>query len=210
MRRTTLATALLAIAGVAQAAGTATVQTTLDLSDLQAGLFGFSAGVQGTPPIGPAFSVDLAEGDTFDFTIDFAGTQTLTVDGLGFIWAFSYAQAIESDVTGTGSLSLLDTAGASLWTSDVKTDTAGIIHFGQYFGGSEFPGLPASVTFGGLRYVGVVDDYAEPGVTVRTYSSPAFFFNADSYVASVPEPGAAALFGLGLAALAWRRRSRRG
>jgi hypothetical protein len=203
----TLLATLLAASGAAHAASTVTVQTTLDLVDLIPNFSGFTAGVQGSPPFAPGFDVQLAEGDTFDFTIDFAGAQTLTIENLSFIWAFSYAAGDSSDVVGTGSLSLLDTAGVPLWTSNTKTSTEGSVHFGQFFFAADFPGLPSSVTFGGLRYVGTVVDYVEPAVTVRTYSNPATFFNAASYVAVVPEPGAAALMGLGLGLLAWRRRA---
>lgn len=163
-----------------------TVSTTLSTADIVPGLNGSTGGVQESPPFTPPFSVQLAEGDTFDYTISFLPGQQLTINNLSFIWAFSYAVE-SSDVTGTGSLSLLDSTGSALYTSNVKTDTEGAAHFGQQFSNSDFTSLPASVTFSGLRYVGTVDDYLEPGVTVRTYNDPAFYFNADGYSA-VPEP----------------------
>lgn len=73
-------------AGVASAA-TITVKTTLNVADIEAGKSGFTGGVQGAPPFSPGFSVQLAERDVFDFTIDFGGGQ-LTIDNLSFIWAF--------------------------------------------------------------------------------------------------------------------------
>ena len=45
------------------------------------------------------------------------------------------------------------------------------------------------MTFSGLQYVGTVDAYVDPTVTIRTYSDPAFYFSADSFTTvSVPEP----------------------
>lgn len=163
-----------------------TVSTTLSTADIVPGLSGFTGGVQGSPPFTPPYSVQLAEGDTFDYTISFLPGQQLTINNLSFIWAFSYADVI-SQVTGTGSLSLLDSTGSPLYTSNAKTDTEGDVHFGQFFNNSDFTSLPASVTFSGLRFIGTVDDYVEPGVTVRTYDNPAFYFNAGSFTA-VPEP----------------------
>ena len=199
------AAALCAAAAVPSLAATATVNVTLDVADIEPGKNGFTGGVQGTPPFGPPFSVTLAEGDTFDFKIDFVGSQTLTIKNLSLIWAFSYAD-VGSYVTGTGSLSLLDASGAVLYSSVTKTDTEGQAHFGQFFFASEFPGLPSSVTFGGLHYVGTVDDYVDPLVTTRTYNNPALYFNTNN----VPEPSTWALMsaGLVLCAAAARRRAR--
>jgi hypothetical protein len=89
----------------------------------------------------------------------------------------------------------------------VKTVTEGVAHFGQFFNNSDFPSLPASVTFSGLHYVGTVNYYVDPTVTVRTYDDPAFYFNADSYTTTpVPEPttmvaGALLLLPFGLSAV---------
>ena len=199
---------MLLIPGAVASASTITVHTTLNVGDIVPGASGFTGGVQGAPPFSP-FSVQLAPGDIFDFTIDFGGGQ-LTINNLSFIWAFSYANLV-SDVTGTGRLALLDTALAPLFTSNVKTDTEGSVHFGQNFSSSEFPGLPASVTFGGLRYLGTLDAYVDPDVHVRNYDNPALYFMADGFrTAPVPDAGSTLLLlGAGLAGLAGARRRMR-
>ena len=203
-----LAAAVLSLLGSTAMAATATVSTTLDLANIQPGLFGFTGGVLGNTNFPPGVNVVLAEGDTFDFTVDFAGNQTLTLNNASMLWLFSFADK-ESDVTGTGTLSLLDTSGSALITSNLKTDTEGVVHFGQFFGSSDFVALPSSVTFGGLRYVGTVDNYIDPLVTERTYASPGFLFVADSFATSVPEPSTWALMlaGMGVfSTMALRRR----
>jgi hypothetical protein len=187
-------------------AETITVTTTLNVADIASGN-GWTGGVQNSPPFSPPFSVQLSAGDTFDFTILFALDQQLTINNLSFIWAFSYAD-LSTDVTGTGSLSLLNSTGAALYTSNLKTDTEGSAHFGQQFNNTDFTDLPTSVTFSGLHYVGTVDSYADTNVTKRTYSDPAFFFSADSYTttAPVPVPAAIWLLGSGLLGLAGLRK----
>lgn len=200
--------ASLALAAPAMGA-TVTVNTTIDVSDI--GPLGiFTGGAQGSPPFSPPYDVSLAEGDTFEFTIDFLGNQQLTIDNLTFIWAFSFADE-ESDVEGTGSFSFLDVNGNVILTSTPKTTVEGRVHFGHQIFASDFTSLPASVTFGGVRFVGTVDDYVETGVTVRNYNEPALFFDAGSFRAvGVPAPEMGTLMLLGIAAIAgMRRRSAR-
>ena len=170
------------------------VNQTLDVTQPTAGTFPAFYGWQGTPAFDGGFNVAIAEGDTFDFTIDFLGTQTLTVNNPTQVWAFSFADQ-DSDVTGTGTFSFLDATGLPILTSNVKTDTEGAIHFGQYFRDSDFAGgLPSSIIFSGVRYSGTLDDYIDIGVTTKNYDRPAFMISA------VPEPEAYAMLlaGLGL------------
>jgi hypothetical protein len=202
-----LVLAVMVFGAVAPAmAAMVSVNTTLDVADIVAGLNGFTGGVQGSPPFSPPFSVQMSAGDTFNYTINFLPGQQLTINNLSQIWAFSYAD-LSTDVNGTGSLSLLDSTGAAIYTSNVKTDTEGSVHFGQFFSNTDFPSLPASVTFSGLHYVGTVNYYVDPTVTVRTYDDPAFYFSAGSYTTTpVPEPttmvaGALLLLPFGLSAV---------
>ena len=199
----------LALSAAAAQANTVTLNETLDLSTAQQN-YSFTAGWRGFGSFSPAFSFELAAGDSLDYTIDFKGEQTLTLTNPTFFWAFSYATSGESTgANGTGTLTLLDTAGAPIFTTSVKTDDEGAVHFGQQFSDADFGGLPGVLTFGGLRYVGTLDGYDDPGVTVRTYADPQVLFNADgALVGGVPEPAAWTLMiaGFGLAGIALRRR----
>ena len=120
---------------------------------------------------------------------------------------------------GTGTFSFLDSTGASILTSNLRTDEEGDVHFGQYFDGSDFVGgLPTTITFSGVHYVGTLDAYLDPAtglpsLTTRNYSTPALFFTADSFsatgvAAAVPEPATWAMMiaGFALAGAAVRRR----
>jgi hypothetical protein len=211
-RRKLLTTLGLLVAALPAVAAVRSIGVTLDVRDIHAPFGGFTGGAEGTPPFQPGFGVDIAEGDTFDFTIDFSGAQTITLVNPTLLWALSFTDT-GSNVVATGSLTLLDAQGLPLYTSAVKTDEEGAAHLGQVFNlPGDFPSaLPASLTIGGLHYVGTVVDYVVPGITTRHYGSPGFDFFADSFSVTVPvpEPAPAALLLAGLAALALRRRAPR-
>lgn len=200
-----IAAATLAVFGLAGGASAATVVVNQTLDLAQAGFMTPGFTYAPSSAFSPAFSVQLAVGDTFDFTIDFLGAQTLTLINAASLWAIAYATQ-SSDVTGTGQLSLLDASGVSFLNSNMKTDTEGVVHFGQNFQSSDFAGgLPATLTFSGVRYVGTVDAYAEPGLTERTHDSASFAFSADGHLVSgVPEPESVLLMLAGLGVLALR------
>ena len=206
MRKSLLAAAILATWLPAYAV-TQTVVITGDVT-LGGPTLSFTYELAGTG-FTPPFSVPLAVGDVFDFTMNFMPGQTLTLNNPQMFWAFSFAD-VSSDVQGTGQLTLLDAAGLPLLTSDMKTDTEGSVHFGQFFYASDFTGgLPSSVTIGGLHYVGTVDAYVEPGVTTRQYADPRLTLTADSVVVNaVPEPAPSLMLLAGLAAVALLKRRR--
>lgn len=193
MKMIAFAATIVAMLWVPVVANIVVVSQTLDLTQPknQSGP-GFQ-GWQDAPGFNLGFNVDIAEGDTFDFTIDFLGTQTLTLTNATQIWAYSYAD-VGGEVTATGTLSLLDATGAPFLTSNPLTDTEGDVHLGQFFDGSNFAGgLPASLTFSGLRYVGKVDDYVVAGQTTKRYNNPALYVTADEVIIDgvAPEPATA-------------------
>lgn len=203
----------LATAGLASTASAATVtlNQTLDLTLASFAPSGFT-GVQGAPAFSPAYNVAIAVGDTFDYTIDFTGGQNLTLTNASFLWAFSYSGSPSSSVTGTGTLSLLDSSGNAFLTSSVKTTTEGSVHFGQQYNNGDFSGaLTGNVTFYGLRYTGTLDAYGA-SISTRDYNQAAFYFTAEGNRTSVvPEPQTYALLlaGLGVVGLMARRREGR-
>jgi hypothetical protein len=189
----------------ASAASTQVVAVTLDTAAIVAGGNGFTGNAAGG--FSDPFSVELAVGDTLDLTIDFLGDQTVTIEGLDTIWAFSFADKV-SDVTGTGKFQFLGASGEVLVESLERTTTEGTVHFGQFFYADDFVNLPQVITFSGVRYVGTVVEYIDPGVTSRIYNEPGFAFDSAGFTAAVPEPGSWALMlaGVGLLASAVRRR----
>ncbi len=204
-----LAAVMVAGAPLAASATTLVATETLDLTQLKYGPGGFTAGAQDFGPFSPTFSGTLAAGDSFDYTIKFLPGQKLTLVNPTQIWAYSYdTDGVQSDVNGSGTLTLFDASGSAFLTSNVRTDTEGAIHFGQYFDPSDFTGgLPSTLTFSSLEYVGTINYYVNPAVTSRTYGDPALYLNADSV--AIPEPSAWALMIAGLGGLGVALRSRR-
>ena len=209
----TFALAAIAAGALVPAAGTAAtidLDVTLDITQPKFVPGPGFQGWQGDPAFSPAYSVELAEGDIFDLTIDFAGSQSLTLTNTNLLWAFSYSSGDSTDVTGTGTLSLLDADGNAFAVSDQMTSTEGEVHFGQSFTDAQFGGLlTGPVTFYGVRYLGLLEDYVDPAITSRIYDTPGFYYSADA-VNAVPEPATWAMMlgGFGLVGAATRRRSR--
>lgn len=206
------AAALLAstTAGASTTTGsTTTIHLTLNAALIADTGNGFTGSVQGAPAFAPPVSFNLAEGDTLDYTVQFLPGQSLTLVNPTLLWSFIFADVV-SEVTATGTLALLNGSGAAFFTSQSRTDTEGDVHIGQYFDLGDLVGLPSTVTFSGLRYVGKVVDYVAPGVTTRAYAEPYFTFSADSFVASVPEPGTSGLWCAGLAGVLWLAKRRGG
>lgn len=169
-------------------------------------------GWQGDPAFNGGFNVAVAEGDTFELTIDFLGSQTLTLTNATSLYALVYAN-VSSDVEAQGTFSFLDSSGTAFLTSDLLTTVDGNSQLGQQFNSSEFSGgLPSSITFYGIQYKATVLDYLQNGVTSRDYNEAAFYFFADGSeiggITPVPEPASLGLWGLSVFGYALTRRRR--
>jgi hypothetical protein len=199
--------ALMFVLPAAGEAATVTLNQTLDLTTSQTTYPGFSEGWRGFDSFSPAFSFDLAAGDTLDWTVMFAPGQSLTLADPTLFWLLSYSGDPATDFTASGTFSLLDAAGSSVTTSNLKTDTEGRAHFGQNFEPEDFTSLPTNATFYGIHYVGTLISYADPTITTRSYADPQVLFSDGSSSTAVPEPAAWALMmvGFGLAGVALRR-----
>jgi hypothetical protein len=199
-RRCILALALIFISSVRASAATITVEQTLDITKTKNVNFGVGfQGWQDSPAFNGGVDVQIAPGDTLDFTIKFLTGQSLSLTNPTFAWALLLTNSPNpSEVNGTGTLSFLDAAGVPILTSNSRTDDEGDAHFGQQYGGGDFSGgLPASLTFSGVHYVGVLNSYAVPTEADRHYVSVSFIYG----VASVPEPSTFALIGIGVLGL---------
>jgi PEP-CTERM motif len=211
MHKTTISALALACAaacGVSQAV-TVTVAYTLDAAQIGTIAPGFF-GAQDLPAFTSKAPISLAVGDTLDYTVDFQGAQTVTLSNPASFWALIYSNSGGSqNTTMTGVVSLLDSSGAVLFTSSTLSTTEAQVHVGQFAPAGFFAGLPTTVTFGGVRWVGTVDSYApygagDPTITSRDYETPGLFFRGSSFVTSVPEPGTWALMLGGLLAVGSR------
>ncbi len=106
----------------------------------------------GTSFLGKYNNLQVSEGDTYEFNIDFLGAQTLTIQNLNSVFPISFSERI-LDATMTGSISFLDASGQPFLTSNLKTSTE-FRHIGQRFEESDFAtGIPANIT--SMEYITV-------------------------------------------------------
>ncbi|WP_174275315.1 PEPxxWA-CTERM sorting domain-containing protein [Sphingomonas bacterium] len=158
-------------------------------------------------------AVAIAAGDTLDFTINFAGNESITLNGDRKFFAELQTAAgqAQANANMTGTLYLLGTN-----YSMTKTGTEGTDHVGEQYVLADInaAGLPSTVTFNGLRWVGTINSY-DSGVTSRLYDLPSFSVTASgaavingSAAGAVPEPATWGMMVLGFGATgaALRRR----
>lgn len=199
-------------------AATVTISEALDLT--KPAYFGpqgsqFVEQWSGLPDISGPFSPDMSPftlqiGDTLDFTITFLPGQQLTMRDFSYLALYSFA----TDGTNTGfdqtsTLTLLNPDGSPLITSATISNYGCCSHIGYQFEGSDFSGLPSTITIGGLHYSGTLDSLDDPTMTSRSYKEPFLSITFTPAPAPVPEPGtwASMMLGLAFLGLAIRRQS---
>lgn len=147
-------------------------------------------------------AVSLAEGDTLDLTINFTSPVTLEspVFFFPYLGASGPSQATTTAVSAY--LSFLEMTGPATQTSSLVTVANCCAFVGAQFYAEDYLTGPGPITLSGIRLLMTIDDYADPAVLSRDYSSVWF-----AYTSAVPEPGTWALFitGFGLAGAAIRR-----
>ena len=151
----------------------------------------------------------LAVGDTLHLTYDFTGDQTLRMFNPRHI--FGWLGARDRDCTqfqATGSLQFVNGRGPV--QSVTKTETSECLQFGLTFDASEFTSSRGMIEFSGLDFVMTVDAYNNR--SSRDYVGPLLYLRAGRLgigregAVDLPEPASLGLIGLGMAALAARRR----
>lgn len=172
----------------------------------------------GLPDIAGPFSPDMSPftlqiGDALDFTVTFLPGQQLTMQDLSYLALYSFAtDGTNVGFNETNSLTLLNPDGSPLITSTTVTADNCCAHIGYQFEGWNFPGLPSTVTIGGLHYVGTLNSLDDPTMTSRSYKEPFLSIIFTPVAAPIPEPGTWASMAMGLAflGLAMRRQVKRG
>lgn len=164
--------------------------------------------------------VAIGDNDTLDYTINFSGTQAITVtDADSFLIKLrAVTGSTATAVQGSGVLTLL---GTPSYTSNqavynANTNSVGTDGAGEFFAAeTNFTALPGVVTFTGLHFVGSVD-YVSPAVTTRNYNLPSLQVTGDTVTVSgapaspgVPEPSSWALMMIGFGAIGGAMRRRR-
>lgn len=213
-----------AILALALAAGTAQAATQVVTTTLHLGKAHFTPGnsfqvALAGPAYTPVAPLTFGVGDTLDFTIDFLGTQHLTLfgfdaipDGLAnYISALLIGTGFASQdyFQTTGQLSLLDKEGVAFITSPSRTYVQQRNFRGELLP-ADFPGGPPQpLDFYGLRLVGTLDSFGAPQYTTAIVDRPHLIFASQDFSTNgaVPEPESWALMiaGFALTGAALRR-----
>lgn len=151
----------------------------------------------------------LAVGDTLHLSYDFVGDQTLKMFRPMHIFGWLGARDRGcTEFQATGSLQFVN--GRGPMQSVTKTESSECLQFGLTFDASEFTTGRGAIEFSGLDFFMTVDAYNNRAS--RDYVGPLLYLRASRFeighegAIDLPEPGSLGLIGLGMAALATRRR----
>jgi PEP-CTERM motif len=163
----------------------------------------------------------IAVGDVVNATIDFLGTQQLSMfdDGptastenfMGWL-ALGPGGTAGSFTVVNASMTLTDLSGSLLSPLTRATETGGTAHLGAQFVGDRIT-TGSSISFSGYQFSFTVNALpANPNIYSRVwtvFSADRFQVETTSQLSEVPEPATLSLLGLGLAVAAVRHRMKR-
>jgi hypothetical protein len=219
-----IAAAILAGVAVFFATASATAATVADTSTLDLSVVGLTnngkeldacCNGQG---FGSYSNVTLSPGDQFDFTINFSPGQELTIEKLSVVVIGVWSTKSIPYFNATGQIFFLDSTGSTVFESKIKTSTQGSdTYFQGFFDDTltDFPGLPPSLTFSGIHYVGTLNSFGDPTITSRDYRIPFLDIAGESASISygstspAPEPSLWAVFMIGVGCVGGAVRARR-
>lgn len=160
--------------------------------------------------VSPNPTVSVAVGDTVDYTVTFGGARLRMFDDDGgeegfAAWLFN-AQTVSFFTITNASIEFLGLDGTLVNPLFIATQTDGEIHLGPNIT-ADYIGTGESISIAGYRVRFTVDAL---DVNPNAYDTIAILTGADrmEVTTSAPEPGTAALVGLGLMGLVLARRRR--
>lgn len=193
------------------------VNQTFDLTTAgmnSSGVYSQGSGIGFSPTVSAQFGV----GQTLTLNYDFGAygiSASNVTTAWADIWDWNPVSGVTNDgapysnVSMTGTLSLLDSFGNAIFTTPSVTNVEGSVHVGQYFSGLS----TGSLTFYGVQYNGLLT--AMSVGTSRAYNLPGLTLQGSNFSlvqapinAAVPEPAtwAMMLLGFGGMGVALRRR----
>lgn len=205
----TLSVALLLGGSALASAATITVVQTLDLAQLD--LSGSAATLNSSSLDGGAFNI--FEGDTLDFTLKFAGNQSLKMNDASRLYGVVYNPGGIGGHNGVGTVNFLNATGPINSSFGVNYSSC-CHHLGPVLQANEFLTGPGQIEFSGIRTVITYTGFG--GTTISGFLFGAFTdgggfeagTNGGEGPVDAPEPAALLLLGGGLLGLAGLRRRR--